>query len=98
MGGGQLIHHFLLAIDVESIVVDDERFVVVGRERQELRSLQRYDEVLPLVRQKSGRWPNGELELMERYCDLHDDTNSVVLDASPSWLEQLPRLSLTSVS
>lgn len=75
-------------------VCDSDRFLVVDRKREELRNILGPADLLPPAQKQSGRTPEGELEVLERYQTENEQGESVVIDSSPSWLNQLPRLKL----
>ncbi len=43
---------------------------------------------LPLVQVQYGSLPDGDVEILERYCDPESD-DGVMVDASPAWLLEL---------
>ncbi len=86
------IEHYLVLDAFELVVCDGHRYFVVDRTREELRSLLDPCEVLPLAQRQFGRLPDGKLEVLERYESVDASGEPVVLDSSPSWLDQLPRL------
>ncbi|MGD9854070.1 MAG: hypothetical protein AB7U20_03885 [Planctomycetaceae bacterium] len=68
----------------EIVVVDGHTKYLVDRQRYALRRLTGEPAVLTLAQCQSGRTPDGELEVLERYCS--DTGESVVVDSSPDWL------------
>ena len=83
------IEQFLVLEDVEVVTVDGLKTYVVDRKRKELRNIRNLSEVLTMEQRQFGRLRDGGLEILERYQDGNPDGESVVLDSSPSWLEQL---------
>jgi hypothetical protein len=86
------IEHYLVLEKIELIIIDGDRYFVVDRDRGELRNLLDPAEVFPLAQRQIGRLPDGDLEVLERYQADDETGESVCLDASPSWLAQLPKL------
>lgn len=82
------IEHRIVFESLELVRKDGQRIYVVDRERQQLKCLDQPHRILSLVQRQSGRRADGELELLERYV-AEDDGESVVLDSSPVWLEEL---------
>ena len=71
----------------EFVVVDGDTKYLVDRQRQELHRLNDPVTTLPVVQRQVGHTANGALEVLERDCS--DDGESVVVDASPDWLDEI---------
>jgi hypothetical protein len=73
---------------LEVITIDDRATYFVDRYRSELRNIHDPSDTIPLAQRQSGRTAAGDLEVLERY-QRDEDGLSIVLDASPCWLEAL---------
>lgn len=88
------VEHCIVMDSIELVRCDDDRIFIVDRERKELRNLLDPRDVLPLVQRQMGRLPNGELEVLERYQTDEERGAAVIVDSSPTRLDELPRLKL----
>jgi hypothetical protein len=80
--------HEIVFGNVELVRIEGERIYVVDREREELRSLDWSHRDFKLTQRQFGRLEDGGVEILERYA-LDDVSESIVLDSSPSQLEDL---------
>jgi hypothetical protein len=82
------IIHSIVCQYLEVITIDGHTTYIVDRHREELRNIHDPSVTIPLAQRQSGRTAAGDLEVLERY---HGDDGglSIVLDASPCWLESL---------
>lgn len=82
------VGHAFVFGSLELDCLDHDPWFVVDRRREELRSLDATGEKLTLLQGQTGRRPDGEMEVLERYAT-EDGTESIVLDSSPAWLDEL---------
>ena len=82
------IDHFLLFQGLEFVTVDESKTYFVNREQEQLENVDNLDDILPLVQVQYGSLPDGDVEILERYCDPESD-DGVMVDASPAWLLEL---------
>jgi hypothetical protein len=82
------ITHSVVCHYLEIINIDGHTTYIVDRRREELRNIHDPSDTLPLAQRQSGRTAAGDWEVLERY-QADDGGLSIVLDASPCWLESL---------
>jgi hypothetical protein len=85
------VDQFLILGDVEVVTVNGEKTYIVDRKRKKLRNIRDLSEVLHLDQRQSGRRADRSLEILERYKADGPGGKAVVIDSSPSWLEQLEK-------
>lgn len=82
------ITHSFVCHYLEVIAIDGHTTYLVDRRRDELRNIHDPSDTIPLAQRQCGRTSAGELEVLERY-QRDDGGPSIVLDASPCWLETI---------
>ena len=82
------IGHAVVFGTLELVCLDDTRWFVVDRARQELRSLDVPCQRMPLSQRQAGQRSDGGQEILECY-ETEDGSESIMLDSSPDWLDQL---------
>jgi hypothetical protein len=75
---------------VELICIDTGEVYIVRREQEEVSSIGDPKRTLRLAQRQIGRLSDGGLEVLERYAS-EDGSESLVIDASPSWLETIKK-------
>src|SRR5205085_4972698 len=73
---------------LELICIDTGEVYLVNRAQEEVSRVDDPNRTLKLTQRQFGTLPDGGLEILERYAT-EDNSESLVIDASPSWLEKI---------